>query len=970
LPLFKGGLVGGYVKLDVLFAGPGALRALCRATDWSATPLGAVEDWPQSLRLAVRLCLDSGKAMAVWAGSEFTLIYNEDYAAVLGSKHPSALGRPAQEVCSEVWDTLREEFEQVAIDGKIMRHEKDFFRLQRKGRDESAYLTHSLSPIREDDGRIVGVFNVTDKRTRTVDERNQHDDFISFALATTHTGAWQLNSLDGTAQRNLEHDQIFGYEELLPHWDFETFLTHVVPEDRKTVEREIRRAHETGNLWTIECRIKRHDGSVRWILGSGRRIEGVDGEQPGMAGIVRDITDRKQTEEELRASRARQAFLVRLSDTIHPLADPLEVQAAAARLLCEHLGANRVHHAEVDPDGEHVTILQDHAVGVPAGAGRYALRDFPRLADEMQAGRTFVVEDVTSDSRLGPEEKAACLTLPVAALVVVPIRDRGRFAALLSVHRSSSHAWTRDELKLIEDTAARTGNAIQLARAEKALRSSEERYREALESMSEGYAILSPDWAYLFVNKVNAEQAHSRCENMIGRNMLEVIPGVEKSSFFEAYRRCMEERTPQRVESAFTYEDGSTAWFEAVAEPVAEGISVRVQDITARRQAEDAVREANEALQEADRRKDHFLAVLSHELRNPLAPIKNSLYILGRVPPGGDQARKALKVIERQVDQLTNLVDDLLDLTRIVRGKVQLERRPLDLNDLVRRSLEDHLGLFERCGVHTQIELAQQPVLVDADSHRLSQVIGNLLQNAAKFTPRDGSASIGVSVDPRRDQALIRVVDTGVGMAPQMLQRLFEPFAQADETLDRSKGGLGLGLALVKQLVELHGGSVEARTGGVDKGAEFLVRLPLVTAQAQMTERERPSPKAPHRRVLLIEDNVDAADSLRALLELQGHEVAVSCNGPDGLTKAHEFRPEIVLCDIGLPGMDGYAVARVLRADEALKDIHLIALSGYSLPDDQQRAAAAGFEQHLAKPLSLEMLERVMAFGTNGGSLS
>jgi len=243
---------------------------------------------------------------------------------------------------------------------------------------------------------------------------------------------------------------------------------------------------------------------------------------------------------------------------------------------------------------------------------------------------------------------------------------------------------------------------------------------------------------------------------------------------------------------------------------------------------EEALRAANLQLAESDKRKNEFLAVLSHELRNPLAPIRNSIYILERCEPGSEQASRALAVINRQTAQMVRLVDDLLDVTRITRGKIQLQRQRLELGDLVRRTVEDQRSLFETNGVHLELQPAPAPAFVDGDSSRLAQVVSNLLQNAVKFTPRGGRVIASVTIEAACEQVVIRITDTGVGMAPDILARVFTPFVQAEATLDRSKGGLGLGLALVKGLVELHGGTVEASSDGIGKGAELTVRLPLV----------------------------------------------------------------------------------------------------------------------------------------------
>jgi two-component system CheB/CheR fusion protein len=373
------------------------------------------------------------------------------------------------------------------------------------------------------------------------------------------------------------------------------------------------------------------------------------------------------------------------------------------------------------------------------------------------------------------------------------------------------------------------------------------------------------------------------------------------------------------------------------------------------------VKLAQEALSDADRQKNAFLAILSHELRNPLAPIKNSLLILERAPPGGEQAKRAHAVIARQVQQLTRLVDDLLEVTRITRNKIQLQREHLDLNALVRGTLEDHRPSFENNEVRLELTVSPTPVFVDGDRNRIAQIVGNLLQNAVKFTERGGRTVVEVSADAATARATLRVADTGAGLAPEMLERLFQPFMQADNTLDRSKGGLGLGLALVKSLAELHGGEVWAHSEGVGRGAEFVVRLPLAPERPSLPTPVRPDGVAPNRRVLVIEDNVDAANSLREVLELRGHQVAVAYSGPEGIERSRELRPEVVLCDIGLPGMDGYGVAQALRSDPALGSTFLVAVSGYARADDVQRAYAAGFERHISKPLTLRVLEEVLA---------
>jgi signal transduction histidine kinase/ActR/RegA family two-component response regulator len=369
------------------------------------------------------------------------------------------------------------------------------------------------------------------------------------------------------------------------------------------------------------------------------------------------------------------------------------------------------------------------------------------------------------------------------------------------------------------------------------------------------------------------------------------------------------------------------------------------------------LRAGQKLLREADEHKTHFMSVLSHELRNPLSPIVNALFILDQAPPGGERAAQARAIIARQVQHLTRIIDDLLDVTRISRGKVDIRRMCVNLVEIVTRALQDYGALFTDRKCRLERSLPSQPIWVEGDPTRLAQVFSNLLTNSAKFAR---GACTWITVEQRGDEAIIRVRDSGVGMHAELLAHVFEPFVQADRTLAHSAGGLGLGLALVKGLVELHGGRVSAFSGGEGKGSEFTVVLPVVPAPPSIADvQSMPRGTTSPRRILVIEDNVDVAVSLQAALELAGHQVALEYDGPAGLATARGWRPEIVFCDIGLPSMDGYQVAQQLRAEGERP--FLVALTGYALPEDQEQARQAGFDAHLAKPPSPDELARLIA---------
>jgi PAS domain S-box-containing protein len=526
----------------------------------------------------------------------------------------------------------------------------------------------------------------------------------------------------------------------------------------------------------------------------------------------------------------------------------------------------------------------------------------------------------------------------------------------------------------LTEAAQETRGALRAQRAEAAPRRTRSRrhgageepvLRALTEAMPQIVCVLAPDGTPEYVNPAWTAFSGLDLAASVEKGWVGVVHPDDVPALRTCWRRATASGAPEQVELRYRAADGGFRWFLSRLAPIVgeDGRVVRWIgagiDIDERRRAEAERERLLARVEEADRRKTEFLGVLSHELRNPLAPLRNAAWILARAAAGGGQARAAVDVITRQVEQLARLVDDLLDATRIARGKILLRRRRIDLAELACRTAEDHRTLLAERGLTLAVTAPPASVWVNADATRLGQVIGNLVGNAAKFTAAGGRVAISVAEEDGR--AVVRVSDTGVGIAPEQLERVFEPFVQAPEDAPHvPRGGLGLGLALVKGLVALHGGSVQARSEGPGRGAEFEVALPLAGAEESQAPTPVPAPASPARRVLVVEDNRDSAEMLRLVLELDGHEVDVARDAAGGIARTRAFLPDVVLCDIGLPDRDGYELAREIRAIPELAGVRLVALTGHALPEDQRRAAEAGFDAHLGKPVSPEEIERVL----------
>jgi PAS domain S-box-containing protein len=492
------------------------------------------------------------------------------------------------------------------------------------------------------------------------------------------------------------------------------------------------------------------------------------------------------------------------------------------------------------------------------------------------------------------------------------------------------------------------------------------RFQAVIEHSFDAVNLLDADGTVRYASPSTARILGYAPEELVGRNTFDLVHPDDRPPSAEVFARLL--RRPGGSETASFrsgHKDGTWRWVESTRTNLLEEPSVRAvvsnyRDVTEQRELQNALHKEAERLAEAARHKDEFLAMLAHELRNPLGPLLNGMEVLELA--GGDPRTFAQTrdMLRRQARHLARLVNDLLDASRLSQGKVRLERKPLDLAALVRTVVADRRHAAEQAGLEVVVATPEGPLVAEADEARLTQVLTNLLDNAVKFTEAGGRLDVGLAADADRGRAVLRVADSGVGIEPGLLRTLFEPFRQADRSLERSRGGLGLGLALVRGLIELHGGEVEARSEGPGRGSEFVVRLPLADGQAVRAEGPA-DPEGPPLRVLIIEDLRDAAESLRLLLEMKGHEARVAHTGPEGLEVARALPPDVVLCDVGLPGLSGLEVARELRADPHTAGARLIAVTGYATAEDRRLAMESGFDEHLTKPVESEALLRALS---------
>jgi PAS domain S-box-containing protein len=519
-----------------------------------------------------------------------------------------------------------------------------------------------------------------------------------------------------------------------------------------------------------------------------------------------------------------------------------------------------------------------------------------------------------------------------------------------------------------------------------ALRGLNQTLRALVQSCPLAIMLLEPEDGVVRLWNPAAERIFGWREDEVLGRPLPSVPDDRWDEFLRNLQAVLCGTLPQGMETLRRTKGGETIhvslWTNTVPDEHGRPrVLTLVADVTARKQIENALRKSDEELRHRvkelaaeDRRKDEFLAMLAHELRNPLGAISNAGYVLGQLdqtPAADARTRDLVAVIGRQIRHLSRLVDDLLDVSRFTRGRIELRKREAELRPIVEGAVETTRPMLEEKGHRLTVSLPGEPVYLDADATRIEQVLANLLHNAAKFTDPGGKIELTAEItETDGGQVVLRVRDDGQGIEPELLPRIFDLFVQEDRTLARSHGGLGIGLTLVHGLVERHGGTVEAHSGGPGCGSELVVRLPCRRGPAAEPDALRQQPEADERgpaRVLLVEDNLDAAEALAELLRLWGHDVEVAHDGAAAVQSASTRRPDVILLDIGLPGMDGYQVAGALRRLPELQGTLIVALTGYGQESDRQRSARAGFDCHLVKPVDLEELRRLVS--TNRGEM-
>lgn len=691
------------------------------------------------------------------------------------------------------------------------------------------------------------------------------------------------------------------------------------------------------------------------------------GEIIGWSASVLDITSRKASEQNAKRAARQKDALYQLAERLQRARDVAEVYESALDAILNAVQCDRASILLFDDSN----VMRFVAWRGLSDRYRAATEGHSPWTSEETSAEPIAMADIAA-ADLEPWLHEIIQSEGIGALAFIPLMINGRLIGKFMAYYNAPHEFTADEIDLSLTIARQLAFSVVHQRAQSALEAQANQLELITKTAPVLIAYCDRLTRFKFANHAYAQRLGLSAHEIQGKRIAEVI-GERAYESIRPYIEQVLSGTPVEFELTVPYDALGDRFMHCSYAPerneqgVVVAFVAAITDITERKRAEEALLRSEEKLREADRRKDEFLAMLAHELRNPLAPIANSLSLMQREAAYSPIQEQTRAIIDRQVSRLTRLVDDLLEVSRISTGRIQLQMQPVTVSDVVLRAVETARPLIQQHSHELRISLPDDPVWLHADSARLEQVLVNLLNNAAKYT--DDGGRIAVAAFREQDWVLIKVKDSGIGIAPDLLPRMFDLFTQGERSLDRSRGGLGIGLSLVQRLVSKHGGTVEA-SSEPGKGSEFVVRLPaLDTAAAPIETNERPSPlPSSSVRVLIVDDNIDAAESLALLLETSGHIVATAHSGFAALEAINVHRPQVVFLDIGLPELDGYEIAKRVRSAPATRNIFLVAMTGYGQQTDRDRSHAAGFDRHLVKPAAFEDIEAILAERGAAGS--
>ncbi len=900
---------------------------------------------------------------------------NERYYEIAGRR--DIIGKRLREAMPEIeGQGFLELLDEVYRSGKTFHGNEMPILLRPKGGGESLetrFVNFVYQPMPGPDGKVSGIFahgvDVTEmvlarKAVQASEERRRmSEERLAFSVQAAELGTFFCPMPMGRIEWNDKCKEHF----FLPpdaEIDFDLFYSLLHPNDRERTRAAVEEAVFHHKAYDIEYRTLSPDGRQRWIRAMGRGFYNADGRPTRFDGVTMDITQRK-------ASEDRSRLLVAIDDEVRSLTAPDEITAACARLLGEHLAADRSAYADVEADQDTFNLTGDYNRGVPSIVGRYRFTDFgAEVLQLMREDQPYVVEDIdTHQPRV--DDLTYYRQTMIRAVICVPLHKAGRFVAAMAVHQRTPRRWSAGEVDLVRAVAARCWESIERGRVLRAMRESEQRFRELADAMPQIVWASRPDGVLDYYNRrwfeyINLPETAgdaARWDQFVHPDDLAYAGGE--------WARAIGSGEPYATEFRVRDAAGAYRWFLVRAMPIKDtaGNVVRWFGTCTDLHDRKLLQELNESLLEseriaraeaeaASRAKDRFLAVLSHELRTPLTPVALAATAMEMDPRLPFEFREDVAMVRRNVELETRLIDDLLDLSRVTSGKLRLNPQPTNIHRLIHHVLETVGAELHEKQLRVETKLDARNDHVNVDPARLQQTLWNLLKNAAKFTAAGGRITISTRNEP--SAVVIEVVDSGIGIAAETLPHIFDPFEQGDAEVTRRFGGMGLGLAIAKAVVDLHQGTIRAASEGVGKGATFTVTLPLSGETAANEPRpgaESGDAKASPVRLLLVEDHADSAKILVKLLRLDGIDVqwASSVAAAKALSQAGNF--DVVVSDLGLPDGTGYDLMRELRRQRPVLGI---AMSGFGMEDDIRQSREAGFVEHLVKPVNLAQLREAI----------